>query len=127
MKKPIKLEKISLHLYLLCNGSKIRLRFSPNQYGNKSIFYTNVDQKLLRYKRWEDTLLPSSKNVDLEAPALNLIRQAYNDLPFLKDVDRVIIHTKGLNLVNLAKLVEASTTKELLFRNLRIRLTEAIM
>lgn len=126
MPRQIKLKDISLHLYLEFNDTtpKISLRFSPRQSGNRSIYLANVNEELLRYWRWEEIMDPSlgysPQDLALDL-ALRLIKKAYQDLPFLKEVDKVIIHTSGLALFHIAEAIESLSKQELDFRNIRVR------
>jgi hypothetical protein len=85
----------------------------------------NVNEKLLRYRRWEEIIAPSLGHIspqDLALDlALRLIKKAYQDLPFLKEVDKVIIHTSGLALFHIAEAIESLSKQELDFRNIRVR------
>jgi hypothetical protein len=124
MSKQIKLKDISLHLYLEFNDitSKVSLRFSPRQTGNRSIYLANVNEKLLRYQRWEENMDPSSLgHKSPQDVALRLIKEAYQDLPFLREVDKVIIHTSGLSLFHIAEAIESLSKRELDLRNIRVR------
>jgi len=53
--------------------------------------------------------------------ALRLIKEAYQDLPFLREVDKVIIHTSGLSLFHIAEAIESLSKRELDLRNIRVR------
>jgi hypothetical protein len=81
----------------------------------------NVNEKLLRYWRWEETIHPLLVHISPQDLALRLIKKAYQDLPFLKEVDKVIIHTSGLTLFHIAEAIESLSKQELDFRNIRVR------
>jgi len=88
----------------------------------------DVNEKLLRYWRWEEIIAPSLVHINPISPqdlaldlALRLIKKAYQDLPFLKEVDKVIIHTSGLTLFHIAEAIESLSKQELDFRNIRVR------
>jgi hypothetical protein len=80
----------------------------------------NVNEELLRYWRWEEIMDPSL-GYSPQDLALRLIKKAYQDLPFLKEVDKVIIHTSGLALFHIAEAIESLSKQELDFRNIRVR------
>jgi len=130
MSKQIKLKDISLHLYLFYDNStsRVTLRFSPRQSGNRSIYLTDLDKELLRYQRWGKNIHPLLKDARKpEAFALELIEEAYQNLPFLKDVNKVIIHSRGFDLFHLAEIIESLSERESGFKNIRVRTTRAIM
>lgn len=115
MFKQIKLKDLSLHLYLSFSDNKVRLRFSPRESGNRSIYWTNINERLLRYQHWDKEISPSVETRP-DSLALEIIKKAYQDLPFLKEVEKVIVYSKGFDLFRLATALESSN-----FKNIRVR------
>ena len=89
-----------------------------------------IDEKFLRYHRWEEDIeqLPDEKIVDAGPviATVRLIKKAYRDIPFLKQVAKTIFYTKNIDLsrdqfFELARTIECLSTDEAIFKNVVVR------
>ncbi len=119
-----RLEEINLHLDLSRRDSMLMLMFNPNRRGNKRI-QKIIDESYLRIYYWKENI-PQWMEEAPEIVFIRLIKRAYTEVPFLKDVAKAIVHYRAPqeNVLRLASIAEFLKEIASEFSNLSIRAIE---